>query len=86
MTKCKNEEYNLQKFNNDIKELIKSELVNNIELFVSSGKSLKLSVTLHRYKDQFNDRYHGLHPEFDDSKLKEYLFRKDCFAKIKNFA
>ena len=81
MAEEKIKKYGLENFNNHIKELIKSDLVNNIELFTSSYKS-KLSVTLQRYNEEFNQRYHGLHPKFDDKMLSSILFHKNDEFKL----
>jgi len=64
-------DYTIQKMNEDISEMIKNDKVNNLKLFVASDEA-KLSVTL-KADDNYNEKYHGLHPKFDDKALLNFL-------------
>lgn len=63
--------YSLQDINKDLNEMLKEDNINVFKVFALKDES-KLSVTLSPLPE-FKDQYHGLHPRFDEGKLKEFL-------------
>ena len=64
--------YSMDKFNNELNQMLDDKLVNFFKLFVMTEPDTKLSVTL-LPMDIYNNRYHGLHPKFDEAYLRKFL-------------
>lgn len=62
----------LQKFNEEINEVIEENKINHIHLFATPSNNEKLSVTLVPDK-RYDDVYHGLHPSFNERMLRDFL-------------
>lgn len=64
--------YSIDKLNKDLNQMLDGKLVNFFKLFVMTEPDTKLSVTL-LPMDIYNNRYHGLHPKFDEAYLRKFL-------------
>ncbi len=66
------EDYSFYDLNREIQSMICNNKVNNLKMFVTSDSESKLSVTL-RPNLRLDNQYHGLHPDFNESLLRDFL-------------